>query len=268
MKRLWKHLGWDDITVGFLGLIAIILSILDFTPFVEITNDPALRMLIFLVGLLIGSFVVQAGRRKAEVDELRQAVGQVEAALLNMKTEFPENIAQRARTCRKFILDTDLNSEVPRVDFASPQEHYRQILEKRLERGEIAFLEVVCVFHRETFMRVVEYLCRFKDKEYYVRHYPTPPKAIPIIHVMSFDNEHWYIGGFHPVAPIAGEEIAAYIRHPAINRLLADYWNVLWANAIPLKEGKKIYVERLQQIAEHLGVTREEFKEMVAPLTL
>lgn len=112
---------------------------------------------------------------------------------------------------------------------------------------------------------MIEELIAYKDKECYIRHYEPPPRAIPLLHIMSFDNEHFYIGGFHPVESL-GEETAVYIRHHLVNRLLAEYWNVLWANATPLKEGKRIYLDRLWQIAERIGVSHDEFDKMVRPM--
>ncbi|MBI4759805.1 MAG: hypothetical protein ACOYYF_04400 [Chloroflexota bacterium] len=265
MKRILTHLDWGDIGLGIIALIALVLGVLDFTPLVQLTNDPALQMVLSGIGLILGAVVIQSTRRKAEISELRQAVGQAEVVLLNMRTDFPDHIAQHARRARKFILDTNLSNEVPRVGTSSPQDLYRQIRHDKLIKAQINFLQVVSIFHRGTLESVIEKLIAYKDKEYYVRHYQPPPKAIPILHIMSFDNEHFYVGGFHPAESL-GEETAVYIRHPLVNQLLSEYWNVLWGNAIPLKEGKMIYLDRLWQIAERIGVTRAEFDEMVKPL--
>lgn len=125
MKRILSNLEWGDIALGVIGLIALVLGVLDFTSLVELTTDPALRMTLSGIGLLLGAVVALSGRRKAEINELRQAVGQAEIALLNMKTEFPDHIAHNARKARDFILDTNLSNEVPRVS-SSPRELYHQ----------------------------------------------------------------------------------------------------------------------------------------------
>lgn len=94
MKRILSHLDWGDIGLGIIGLIALVLGILDFTPLVQLTSDPALQMVLSGIGLVLGAVVLQSARRKAEISELRQAIGQAEVVLLNMRTDFPDHIAQ------------------------------------------------------------------------------------------------------------------------------------------------------------------------------
>lgn len=265
MKRILSNLDFGDIGLGIASLIALSLGILDFTPLVQLTNDPALRMILSGIGLILGAVVIQSARRKAEISELKQAIGQAEVISLNMRTDFPDHVAHNAKNARKFIIDSNLNNEVPRVGTASPQDLYRQYRHEKLMKAEINFLQVVSIFHRGTLESVIEKLILYKDKEYYVRYYQAPPKAIPMLHMMSIDNEHFYIGGFHSAESL-GEETSMYIRHPVVSKLLTEYWNILWGNAIPLKEGKKIYLDRLWQIAEHVGVLRIEFDEMIKPL--
>jgi hypothetical protein len=265
MKRILSNLDWGEFGLALTGLIGTMLGILDFTPLVTLTDDAALRMILCGTGLLMTSVAAQSARRKAENSELRQALGQAEVMSLNLRTEFPDHIGQNARKARKFILDTNLSNMLPRVGTGSQQDQYHQIRNDKLMNAQISFLQVVTIFHRETLEAIIKRLIIYKDKEFYIRHYDPPPKAIPIIHIMSFDNEHFYIGGFHPIESL-GEETGIYIRHPVVNKLLADYWNVLWSNAIPLKEGKKIYLDRLWNIAKRLEVPRTEFDEMVKPL--
>ena len=73
------------------------------------------------------------------------------------------------------------------------------------------------------------------------------------------------MGGFHPVESL-GEETAIYIRHPEVSRLLTEYWNILWTNAIPLKEGTRIHFERLEDIAQEVGISYDEYEKLIKPL--
>src|SRR5690606_30098470 len=199
--------------------------LLDFLPFLNLTDDPVLRLILSVTGLILTSVAAQMSKRFDEIRVLRDALGEAEIELLDMKVAFPQHIANSASKAQKFILDTNLNSDTPRLRISSPQEAYRQIRDRKLRNNTISFRRVVLVFHRYHLESVIESLLTYEGKDYYVRHYNPPPTAIPIIHMMSFDDEQLYLGGFYPTEG-SSEEHSIYIRHSKVAALLKDYWEI------------------------------------------
>ena len=186
--------------------------------------------------------------------------------MLEEKRSFPQHLVQSVRKTQRFVLDTSLNYEyaaLPGTD--EPQWQYKQILEKRVKQGEISFRRIEVIFSRERFEEVLRKLLAYEGCEYFIRYYEAPPKAIPVLHIMSFDDEHFYLGGFYP-AESPAEELVVYIYHPEMTQFLRDYWNMLWLRATPLNEGKRINWPELKRIAMHLGITEPEYESMVTTL--
>jgi len=264
LKRLVGSLGFDGWVLGLTGLAAIVIGILDFTPLVDLTTDPMLRMIVIALGLLMGAVVAQTGRRALEISELREALGLVEVEALEAKRSFPHHLVQSVLQAQKFILDTNLNEEVPRGP-GDPQRQYKQILDEQLRKGNLSFRRVEVIFNKERLEKVIHQLLTHEGQDYFIRHYDPPPRAIPVLHTMSFDDERFYLGGFYP-AESPAEERVIYIRQSGIAQLLRDYWNVLWLRATPLNEGKRINWAELKRIALRVGMTESGFDAMVARL--
>jgi hypothetical protein len=245
-------------------LAAIVIGFLDSTPLVNLTSDPMLRIIVVALGLLMGAVVAQTGRRAVEINELREALGLIEVEALEGKKSFPQHLLQSVFQADRFILDTNLNEEVPYRP-SDPQRRYKQILDERLKKGDLSFRRVEVIYSRETLEKVVRKLLIYEGQDYFIRHYDPPPRAIPVLHIMSFDDERFYLGGFYPTESPA-EERVVYIRQPDIAQLLHDYWNILWLRATPLNEGKRINWAELKRIARRVGMTESDFDAMVRQL--
>lgn len=252
----------ENIDVYFTLLVCIVVVALDVFGIVEFTVVTAAILL--TLGLL--SFGTLATRKTLEgLNNSLQKLGGTGIEVLEMKTEFPQQIAQRTRVARKFILDTNLNEEVPHSPLASPQEEYRRIRDERVMKGEIVFRRVEVIYHRKHFESVLQGLLMFEGCEFYLRHYDPPAQVIPVLHLMSFDGEHFYLGGFYP-SGASIEEKAVYIRNDEVNAWLREYWQLLWQRAKPLNDGRIINWEELKRIGERFGIVGEEFDGLVSKI--
>ncbi len=203
-----------------------------------------------------GSILLWKGMKRLE-DEERDDV-----QLLDMQHAFPKELVLRAKSAQKFIFDTNLSEEKPRK-VVSPQNEYRIIRDSRVMKGEIGFKRVEIIYNKERFKSVLRNLIRFEGKDYYVRYYEAPPKAIPLLHVMTFDDEYFFLGGFYPPDFPPGEEKVAFIRGGALKELLREYTQMLWLKAIPLNEGGQINWEEIKRIARRLGISLDELETMI-----
>lgn len=259
--RQIKDIGLDILALGLTGLAAIIIGVSEFAGWIQLSNDQLLKMILVAIGLLMSAVVAQAMHRASEVKELRDAVGVAEIKILDSDRAFPESLASSISRAKKFVLDTAFNfeysSESPRV-----QSNYKMILDRRLKRGEISFRRVDVIYNKERLDMVIRRLVRYEGLEYYIRYYKSPPKAIPLLNMMSFDDEHFYLGGYHS-AESEAEEYATYLRHPLITQFLQSYWKVLWLSAIPLNEGRRINWNELKQIASSFGLNGQEYDAFI-----
>ena len=183
---------------------------------------------------------------------------------LEGKRAFPRQLVRSALRAQKFVLDTNLIEEKPR-ELNSPYAEYRQILESRLRKGEIAFRRVEAVYTKERLERIVRRLLANEGRDLFIKHYEPPLRAMPLLQMMSFDDKDFYLGGFYSEAS-PSEERVLYIRQPEVARCLQEYWSVLWMNATSFHEGDAINWHELGRIGKRLGLSDEEFEQMVSRL--
>lgn len=93
--------------------LAVLLGLLSFLPFIHITSDFQLRVIVIMCGLLLGTLVALTRRRAREIQELREAVGVAEIQQFEAKIRFPQELVISVRNASDFVLDTNLNEEVP-----------------------------------------------------------------------------------------------------------------------------------------------------------
>ena len=264
-KKIISHLGWDGAFYILASLFAIGISLLDFTPFITLSADTLLRILLTGVGILLGAVVAQTVRRTAEINDLREAIGLMEVELLAHKDAFPNHIAPRLRNTREFVLYTFLNREIkPAWDEGGKE--YQSILNERLKKHTLQFKRVDMIFNRDQLQNLVRQILKHEREDVYFRYYERPSKSIPTLNIISLDDEHFYIGGFDTTGDVPTKGQGIYIQHPVVARYLHDYWNMLWLKAIPLNEGKVINWNELQRIAKRVGLSKDEFSQMVEKL--
>lgn len=255
-------------TVVLASLVSIIIGVLSFIPFFNLlSTDVILRLTLIALGLLMGTVVYQIRQRTSEISELREVLGLVEVKVLEGKKLFPEHLVESVHQVQNYILDTNLNEENRSVS-NEKQELYRRILDERLKRGEVSYKSVEVIFTKERLERVIRRLLVYEGQDYLIRHYYSSPKAIPVLHIMSFDGQGFNFGGFYSAATagVSDQENYIYIRHPDINLFLREYWEVLWRGATPLNPGRQINWKELEQIALHINMSVAEFQEMVTQI--
>ena len=240
-------------------LVSTVITILDLIGVVQ--SDIVTAAILMTLTLLSFSTISTRKSLGALEDSIKRLrVAEIE--ILGVKADFPRQIAHRARTAKKFILDTNLNQEIRRAATTHPQAEYRRIRDDRVLKGELVFKRVEVIFHQSHLESVIRKLLRFEGCEFYLRHYDAPPQAIPVLHMMSFDDEHIYLGGFYPSEP-STEEKVIYVRSKEMSELIKEYWQMLWLRAKPLNEGGVINWSELKRIGIRLGLSEKEFNEMV-----
>lgn len=266
LKLIISTFGIDDWVLGLTALIAITLGLLDFTPIINITSDPALRMVLVALGMTMASIVAQTGKRAVEIKDLRDTLGGTSVELIGTGNEFRLHAKHRIMNAKKFVLDTTLNAE--RVSTlthpADNSAHYYYTIWERVQNKEITYRRVEVIFNRERLEYVVSRLLIHEGMDFFIRYYEPPPKAIPVINMMSIDNDEFYLGGFYSSdAPVDTAHLA-FIKNVKMSKLLESYWSNLWFAAKPLNEGKRINWDELKAISQRVGMSIEEFDAMTS----
>lgn len=270
VRKIISELGWQGWTLLLCGMVAILIAVFDFSQVISLTTENALRLIIVAVGLVLGAIAAQTARRNAEIIELKQelaeAIGTTESLLLAGDREFAQHLVTSVTNAQHFVWDTVLNRAWPSPHlepyFSGVQEDYKRLLYDRIRKGELGFRRVELIFHRISLEQVMQRLLIHDGLHFYIRYYKSPPTAVPIVNLMSFDGERFYFGAFHVTASPGADPIL-YIRDPKLAKIYKDYWNSLWSSAIPLNEGRVINWKELQQIATQLEIPTEEFDSMI-----
>jgi hypothetical protein len=272
IRLVLSNIGWDGFFWFFCAFVAFSLGVLDFLPQLQLTKDPILRLTLSGIGILLAAVVAQTTQRRAEISELKNALGVAEAQLLDNSVEVPQHLVASVLTAERFVLDTRLSSSFPSLPTAylslpGVYGEYHRLLYKRVSEGKLYFHQVEIIFHRYGLQSTIFRLLLYEGHRYYLRHYEPPPKAIPIMHMLSFDGNIYYLGGFyHAAGEVAGPAQRLRIREPNVAKLFRDYWDALWNGGISLHDGKEIKWEELKRIGLRVGVSEDEFQKMVSKL--
>jgi len=264
IKRIFSQLDLDEWAFLLCGVAAIVIVVLDFAQVVHLTNEEALRMIIVAIGLIMGAIAAQSGRRTVELQDLRDSLGITSIEFVESDSHIRQSVTQ----AKRFILDTTLH--LPRADMAFPTDnpnHYYYVLYERLKRKEITYRKVESIPNKERLEYVISRLLIFEGMDYLVRYYDSPSKPIPVLNMMSIDNESFYLGSFYSSDAPAETANNIFIKSPEMGRLLEVYWNNLWHSATPLNEAKRINWDELKAIASRVGMSEEEFNSVLSKWT-
>ncbi len=262
-KHTIQNISYDNFVLGIIGLTSIVISVLSFIGWINLSTNQLLQMILVGIGLLLSAKISQSFRNANEMKKLCNSLGVSDISILDSKMAFPQSLEQKVFKANRFVLDTSMSYEKVIVG-DDPQRAYKKILDKRLRQKKLSFKCVEIIYNRKRFERVLLNLLIYEDLEYFIRIYDAPPDAIPILHIMSFDNEHFYIGGFFP-AESPTDEFVLYVKNQnEIKDLLCEYWNELWQRAKPLNENNEINWKELKRIASNCGMDEAEYEKTVS----
>lgn len=266
IQRFFGNLGWEGLILGSAGSVAFILGILDFTSLINLTSEPAVRIILSAVGLILGAVVAQSSVRRTEIESLKSAIGVTEAEIMTDSKLYGQHLYLNILNAKRFVSNTLLTrstpSATPGYGFGGSQADAHRLLYKRVINSEIEFRHVVIIYHKQILADTIFKLLLHEGFKFYIRFYDAPPRAIPILNITSFDDEKFFLGNFHTTTP-AGHALALLIREPHLSQVLQNYWQTHWEGAIPLTEGRIIKWDELKRIALNLGMTESDFDMLV-----
>lgn len=263
IRQYIRNIGIDGWVFGLSGLAAIILSVLNVLGIWPFNTQTTLQILVAAIGALMLAVVTQTTQRTREIEEIKDAIGIADIEAITDGKEFGHYLYRNALKAKRFVSNSLLNSSTPVLSlgygFTGSQTEFHELLYRRVIKGEIVFRHVVIIYHEQMLKDVIFKLLLHEGYKFIIRHYEPPPTPAPVLNIVSFDDEIFYLGGF----PSSGTKRRISVKHIHFADMLQYYWQAHWDRAIPLNEGGIINWEELRRIGLRFGVNQEKFNELV-----
>ncbi len=264
IKQFFGKLGFDGWANAIIGIVAIAFGLLDFIPQLKLDQNTILRLILIVSGLLLTGFASQSARRSSEIDDIKKAINLTETRLVYSGKEGTNALREYVTHTKKFILDTTLTAE--RANIRHPldaPDSYHNALYQRVRNKEISYRRVEIISTKERLEYAIMRLIIHDGTDYLLRYFGSQSKPLPVLNVMSFDNESILLGGFYTSDAPAETVFMVSIKSSDVSKVIVNYWETLWHAAKPLNEGGRIDWQELKFLATQIGVSELEFTEMI-----
>lgn len=269
LRSILTHLELDSWIFGLTGIFAIIFSIISFLGIVPLSTEQSVQILLGAMGTLMLAVVTQTARRQIEFSELRSLLGVSNVELLTSRSEYKQHLLFNIARINRCVSDTILSPPVtPKSQpeyFYGSRTDYKMILYKRVAKGEISYRRVEIIASKFSLERTIYRLLLFEGHKFLLRHYDAPPNFIPILNLVSFDDDKFYIHDFYPSESTIDKKTLVLSGNSS-TEFLRDYWNILWNEATPLNQGGIINWEELRRVGMRVGLLPDEFDSLTTKL--
>lgn len=264
IQRTIREMSWDERSLHISGFAFILIGVLSFFPTIEFLGGIYPKITLVAIGILLRAIVAQNSLRKHDLEEFTNALGATSVELIGDSRSFKSHFGQNILVAKKDILQTLLTSKYTKITHPTDNpDHPSRILYERVSNSELSYKRVELILSSERLKHLVYRLILYEGLDYLVRYYAEPPVAIPVLNMLSIDNEGVYLGGFYTSDPPRKKSYAVYIRSQDTSEFLKAYWDNLWQSAKPLNEGKQIDWEELKKIAHRYNMNEKQFDEYV-----
>jgi hypothetical protein len=229
-QRIPGNLGLDDWVLGFTGIAAVAIGILDFIGWLHLTTDQLLEMATVGLGLLMSAVVIQAKRQKTGLanlgNELEKSIsGQLDVRRFTKVEYGVEYIATRFLTSRNYIDHASLSPPVPRWFRSSG--YFEQAVEEVVLSNAVKVRYLANFSDEGRVRRVRKLLVNPKVNRYLVSSIDWEGLSVPMMNFIVLDDEEVIIA-----TPGLGEaDSIIAIRNQEIVSAFERYFNLLWAKA-------------------------------------
>ncbi len=261
-----KYIQHGVITLTAVGAAGT--AALDFVDWVQVSDTTLMEMTLFALGLLMGTWVIQAFNRDRQFEELERGIAGPKVEYLHMHRDVPKAFEKAADQSRVFIFETILNWTDE--DDQEGRDGYRNKRDNCVIHRNLDLRQIVVFYHRQHFEEILGMLARFDgNKTYQVKHYEQSylrrnTLSLSTLNVCYFDDEDVFIGSLLPPGRYGRTDEMLHVKDKYFSIWLLDYWNNLWSGseAISLKEGITINHTELKMIAERFGISNQDYDQI------
>ena len=237
--------------------------------YIPLDTEQSIQILVGAMGALMLAIVSQTARRQSEFSELRDLLGISNLELIANNAEYVQHLLQNVVGTKTFVSDTILSPTITPMSqpeyFSGSRADYKLLLYKRVVKGEINYRRIEIISSKFNLERTIYRLLLFQVYKFLLRHYIAPPSFIPILNLVSFDDNKVYLRDFYRNESTVHEKTLALSGNKSAE-FFREYWNVLWNEAIPLNQGGVTDWEELRRISIRIGLSSNEFDSLVSRL--
>ena len=261
-REFIQRVGWDGITIGILGFVAIGMTIYDFIG----GNQLSPSLLVGILGLFLVEIILQRNRFEKAKEETIHSLKGVKIQRFVDDNEFANAKYRTLLTTNSFVYDTELCkpklSSTENIDSESP---FRKSLHDKIKNGKLTYKYLEVIYSRAQFENVLEKVFEFHKYSYYIGYFVGAPDVIPVLNIMIFDDKHFFIGGYYG-SSARGESKPLHIQQEEIGQMLRQYFDYLWSRAKLLNERQTINWDEVYHCALGLGYSNDELNQTVATI--
>lgn len=250
-RDILNRIGIDGIAIAILGIIAIGVSIYDLLGGSNISQP----VLVGVLGLFLLELILQRGRNERAKEEIIDSLNGVEIQVFESGKDFNDGKYRLLLESKDSLCD----SEMCYARFVEQKEEssFRKLLNEKIRSGNFTYKVVQVIYDPKHFEILLERLFQFRNYDFYLGYFLSPPEVIPILNVMMFDRKKFILGGYY--GPSArGEDRNIYLKHNLTSSTLEQYYEYLWSRARLFNEHKSINWDEIKYCAIKLGYTVEE----------
>lgn len=179
--------------------------------------------------------------------------------------DFAEAKYKHIVSAEKHVYDMELCLSVPLSNAPQSESSSRKLLNQRVMNDELTYKFVQVIYDRTHFESMIRRLLRFHKHHYYIGYFIGAPDVIPVLNVMIFDEQHFFIGGYYGPS-VRGEDSNLYTNDEAIGQTLRQYFNYLWGSARLLNEKRTINWDEVRHCGLKMGYSLEELNITISQI--
>jgi hypothetical protein len=227
IRKIIAQYGIEGLMGIFFAIVAIGVAIYEFLGGNAISSP----VLVALLAVLLIEVYIQRSKLDRNRDEIIGSLGGVKIEVFANSEQLKNKQYQLLAQTKDTVFDTELclpkGGKTPYTPGSFSK--YRKLLNQRVQKGELKVRIVQAIYDQRRFESLLWALFSLGNYKYYIGCYIGAPDVIPVLNVMGFDNEHYFIGGYYGPT-VRGEDRNLYIHHEEIGTTILHYFEYLWGN--------------------------------------
>lgn len=263
IKRFFERIGLGGTVVAFSALAAIGFAIYGLVGGSQLSEP----LLVGVLGLLLLEVLFQHERLESAKDDIINSLKGVRVEIFSSDKDFADAKYRQLLTSKNFVHDMELclpmlPSRPAEVVAESP---FRKLLNERVMKGELTYKYVQVIYDRTQFESVLRKLFRFSKYRYYLGYFVGAPEVAPVLNLMNFDDEHFFMGGYYGPT-VRGQDRNVHIQHDLIGQTFRQYYDYLWSKARIFNDNRIINWSEVRDCGLKLGYSLDELNATIAQI--
>lgn len=233
MKKITSHFKVDDWLLIATGLASIVIGVLDFLGWIQLSLDQLFQIALVGLGLLMSTAVIQASKQASEkkdlFDELEKyVIGQSDVKRFN-KAEFGfEYMAKKIRGAKVYVDHASLSPPIPRWYSSVPD--FEKAIRQTAIANQVKMRYLANFSDKARLKRVAELLNTPGVNRYFAATFTAEELTIHMMNIMIVDGEELILG----IHGFGEQDSIVAIKNEQVVLAFSQYFDLLWSKANPV----------------------------------